>query len=382
MKNLPIQSRTLALLVVVIPLLLLFIYVGMRSGPLAPVEVTVVSVELRTISPALFGIGTLEARYTYKIGPTTPGRLKRLDIDVSDVVSAGQVLGEMEPVDLDDKVHSQDAMFKRSQAVVLEAQARHAYAKNQARRYEQLFATNLTSEEVVTTKRQELAIAEAVLSVAQEDLTRAEADYKGVMAQRSNLLLIAPVDGIVAERSADPGTTIVAGQSVVEIIDPESMWINVRFDQISATGLVRELPASIVLRSHSDQTLQGSVLRVEVKADAVTEEMLAKVVFNTIPQPLPPLGELAEVTVNLPTLKAAISIPDAAIRRVNDKLGVWQIINEELHFTPVTLGAKDLDGFVQVEEGLGVGDKIVLYTEKALTQNSRFNIVDQISGLR
>ena len=41
MKKLPLQGRTLALLAVIIPLLVLFIYVGLRSGPLAPVAVTV-----------------------------------------------------------------------------------------------------------------------------------------------------------------------------------------------------------------------------------------------------------------------------------------------------------------------------------------------------
>lgn len=59
MKKLPLQGRTLALLAVIIPLLVLFIYVGLRSGPLAPVAVTVASVESRAITPALFGIGTL-----------------------------------------------------------------------------------------------------------------------------------------------------------------------------------------------------------------------------------------------------------------------------------------------------------------------------------
>ncbi|HCR3999582.1 TPA: hypothetical protein OOF68_005377 [Citrobacter freundii] len=34
MKKLPLQGRTLALLAVIIPLLVLFIYVGLRSGPL------------------------------------------------------------------------------------------------------------------------------------------------------------------------------------------------------------------------------------------------------------------------------------------------------------------------------------------------------------
>jgi multidrug efflux pump subunit AcrA (membrane-fusion protein) len=101
MKRFTVPKRTLVVLVVLLPLLVLFIYVALRSGPLAPVPVTVARVENRSISPALFGIGTVEARYSYKIGPTFAGRVKRLSVQVGDRVKAGQVLGEMDPVDLD-----------------------------------------------------------------------------------------------------------------------------------------------------------------------------------------------------------------------------------------------------------------------------------------
>ncbi len=381
MKRLPLQGRTVALLAVIIPLLALFIYVGLRSGPLAPVAVTVATVESRAVTPALFGIGTVEARYTYKIGPTFAGRIKRLEVHVGDIVKGGQVLGEMEPVDLDDRVRSQGAAFKRAEAAMREAAARQTYAQTQARRYEQLLAVRSTSEEIATTKRQELQIADAALSAAREEIARARSDREAVVAQRSNLRLIAPVDGVVAARDADPGTTIVGGQTVVELIDPKSLWINVRFDQISAAGLVGGLPTRIMLRSRSGQTLEGRVLRVEPKADAVTEETLAKVLFDAIPQPLPPLGELAEVTVNLPALPSAPLIPNAAVRRGGDKVGVWQIVAGELRFSPVTLGAADLNGYVQVREGIKSGDQIVTYSEKALTASSRIHVVDRIPGV-
>lgn len=381
MKKLPLQGRTLALLAVIIPLLVLFIYVGLRSGPLAPIAVAVASVESRAITPALFGIGTVEARYTYKIGPTFAGRVKRLDVQVGDQVKAGQVLGEMEPVDLDDRVRSQESAFKRAEATLRESEVRQAYAQTQARRYEQLFAVRSTSEEIVTTKRQELQIADAALSAAREDTVRARSDREGLVAQRSNLRLIAPVDGVVALRDADPGTTIVAGQAVVEVIDPKSLWINARFDQISASGLAGGLPTLIVLRSRGGQTLKGRVLRVEPKADAVTEETLAKVTFDNKPEPLPPVGELAEVTVDLPALPAAPLIPNAAVQREGDKVGVWQIVDGDLHFSPVKLGASDLNGYVQVREGLKNGDQIVTYSEKALTARSRIHVVDHIPGV-
>jgi len=287
----------------------------------------------------------------------------------------------MEPVDLDDRVRSQESAFKRAEAALREAEARQAYAQTQARRYEQLFAVRSTSEEIVTTKRQELQIADAALAAAREDIARARSDREGLVAQRSNLRLIAPVDGVVAVRDADPGTTIVAGQAVVEVIDPKSLWINVRFDQISASGLAGGLPARIVLRSRGGQTLKGRVLRVEPKADAVTEETLAKVTFDNKPEPLPPVGELAEVTVDLPALPSAPLIPNAAVQREGDKVGVWQIVDGDLRFAPVKLGASDLNGYVQVREGLKNRDQVVTYSEKALTARSRIHVVDHIPGV-
>lgn len=373
--------RALAIAAVIIPLAVLLVYVALRSGPLAPVFITVASVESRPISPALFGIGAVEARYTYKIGPTFAGRVLRLDVDVGDQVSAGQVLGEMDPVDLDDRVRAQEAAFKRAEATMREAMARQTYAESQAKRYEQLFAVRSTSEEILTTKRQELKLANAALDVVREDLARARADLKALRAQRVNLRLTAPVDGIVTAREADPGTTIVAGQAVVELIDPKSLWVNVRFDQVSASGLAAELPARIVLRSHHGRSLNGEVLRVEPKADAITEETLAKVIFDSLPSPLPPLGELAEVTVALQPLSALPVIPNAAVQRYRELVGAWKVTDRELSFVPLKLGRSDLDGHVQVVDGLNVGDQVAVYSEKPLSPRSRIHVVEQLPGL-
>lgn len=381
MKRLSLQGRTLTLIAVIIPLLALFAYVGFRSGPLAPVAVTVAKVESRAITPSLFGIGTVEARYTYKIGPTFAGRVKSLDVHVGDYIKAGQVLGEMDPVDLDDRVRSQDSALNRAQAALREAEARQAYAKTQADRYGQLLAVRSTSEETATTKLQELQIADAALAAAREDLARVRSDREALVAQRSNLRLIAPADGVVAVRDADPGTTIVAGQAVVEVIDPKTLWVNVRFDQINAAGLAGGLPARVVLRSREGEALQGRVLRVEPKADAVTEETLAKVVFDTIPRPLPPVGELAEVTIDLHPLPAASVVPNAAIRRNGVGVGVWRIAEGKLGFVPLKVGASDLNGFVQVRGGINEGDRVVAYSEKILNARSRVRVVERIPGV-
>lgn len=396
MKRFHIQGRTLAMIGVLVPLLALFIYVALRSGPLTPVPVTVAMVENRAIMPSLFGIGTVEARYTFRIGPTLAGRIKRVDVDVGDKVRAGQLLGEMDPVDLDDRVAALDAALKRAaanisaaEAQILDAAARKTYAETQAQRYEQLLQARTVSAESLDAKQQELQVTEAGLAsahanleAARQEMVRVQADLDALISQRANLRLIAPMDGLVVARDAEPGTTVVAGQSVIEVVDPGSLWINVRFDQLNASSLQSGLSSHIVLRSQGDRAIAGRVLRVEPIADSVTEEILAKVAFDAVPALLPSIGELAEVTVALPALPSGPSLPNAAIQRIEGKLGVWQVIHDDLHFTPIILGTADLDGNVQVREGLKAGDQIVVYSAKALSARSRIDVVEQIHGVK
>lgn len=379
--SLPVISRrTLMLVAAIVPLVLLFAWFAVRSGPLAPVEVTTISVAKRSIAPALYGIGTVQARYSYKIGPTYAGRLQRLDVHVGDAVKAGQVLGAMAPVDLDDRIGAQQAAIASAQAALLQAQARQRYAQAQAQRYGQLAQQQLVSVETASARRQELDVANAGLAAARDDIRRLQAERDAVQAQRGNLALVAPVDGLVVARNADPGTTLVAGQAVVEVIDPSSLWIDARFDQIAAGGLAAGLSADITLRSGPDGAHAGTVLRTEPVADAVTEETRAKIVFASLPKPLPPLGELAEVTVRLPAQAAMPAIPNATIRTVSGQRGVWKLVNGELEFAPLALGRSDLDGNVQVRKGLAGGEQVVLYSEKALTANSRIHVVERIRG--
>ncbi len=380
MKGLPLQKSTLALFALLVPIFALFVYVALRSGPLAPVPVVLATVEERPLSPALFGIGTIEARYTYRIGPTFAGRVKRLDVHVGDMVEAGQELGGMDPVDLDERIRAGEAALKAAKARLEEAKARRDYAALQARRYERLLKRRSTTEEVAATRRQELKVAEAGLKAAREETSRLRSERRALLAERDNLRLFSPVNGLVTSRNADPGTTVVAGESVVEIIDPESLWVNVRFDQIHSEGLKPGLPVRIVLRSRRGETLSGRILRIEPLADAVTEEMLAKVVFESVPRPLPSLGELAEVTVMLARLSPAPLIPNAAIRRIDGVLGVWVVKDMSLSFTPIVPGRSGLDGMVQVKKGLKAGDHVVVYSEKALGLRSRIKVVDSIVG--
>ena len=395
MKFTSLTTRRLVLGLLGAALLIAMLFVLMRSGPLAPTKVTVVQASQSRLTPALFGIGTVEARRSYVIGPTVAGRVRAVAVDAGDRVKAGQLLAEMDPVDLDERTAALDASIARagSAMAAAEAQRRDALAKRElaainARRYVELGAQNFISAGAVEARLQEQASAEAGVSAAQANLAAARQDQQrlsaeraGLRQQRANVRLMAPSDGIVTSRDAEPGSTVVAGQAVVRVIEPASLWVKARFDQGRSAGLAVGLPAQIVLRSSPGAPLSGKVARVEAVSDSVTEERVVQVSFDQLPGSLS-VGELAEVTLSLPATASAVVLPHAAIKRLQGQTGVWAIDATALHFAPVRLGQASLDGQVQVLEGLQAGSAVVVYSEKELGASSRIKVVESLAGRR
>ena len=146
------MKRRLSLAALAIFLLAALAFVMLRSGPLAPTRVTVSKVQEGTFSPALFGIGTVEARRNWMIGPTVAGRVLSVRVDVGDSVKAGQLLAEMDPVDLEQRLASLDASITRAvsaqaaaAAQQLDAAARRELAAVNFRRNQDLADKNFIS---------------------------------------------------------------------------------------------------------------------------------------------------------------------------------------------------------------------------------------------
>lgn len=388
-----IGTRRLALIGLGILLVAAMSYVVMRSGPLAPTRVTVVQAAEGQITPQLFGIGTVEARRSYLIGPTTAGRVRSVTVDVGDTVKTGQPVAEMDPVDLDERTAALDASVARagSAMAAAEAQRRDAQARRElaavnARRYVELGRQNFISTGAVEARLQEQASADALLTAAEANLVAARQDQQrlaaeraGLRQQRANVRLLAPADGVVTSRDAEPGSTVVAGQAVLRVIEPSSLWVKVRLDQARSGGLAVGLPAQIVLRSSQGRPLPGKVARVEALSDSVTEEHVAQIGFDQVPAGLS-VGELAEVTLSLPPTSKAVLLPNAAIKRRNARTGVWVIDAGALRFAPVRVGQASLDGQVQVLGGVKPGMTVVVHKEKEIGERSRITVVDALAG--
>jgi HlyD family secretion protein len=197
--------------------------------------------------------------------------------------------------------------------------------------------------------------------------------------QRANLRLLAPADALVSAREAEAGSTVVAGQAVLRLIDPASLWLKLRLDQGRSAGLALGLPARITLRSNPGAVLSGKVVRLEKLSDSITEERVALLALDQIPTDLT-VGELAEVTLELPVLPNSILLPSASIQRLGDQTGVWLVQEGGLKFAPVRLGQQSSGGVIQVLAGVKAGDNVVVHREKTLSENSKIKVVDSLVG--
>ena len=366
-------------------------YVAFHIGPLASTQITVTHIQHEDLTPSVFGVGQVEARQSWLMGPTVAGRVLRVHVDVGQTVQAGQLLAEMDPVDLDARVQAQAAALARAhsvvsaaQAQVSDAQAKRALALANLQRQQDLARQQFISASALEGREQEwqsadavILAAQATLQAARQDVQRLQAEHAAALKQQQNTRLVAPAPALVLSREAEPGSTVVAGQPVLRLVNPASLWIKLRVDQGRSAGLANGLAANIVLRSQPQQVLEGRVARVDLQADSVTEERMAQVDFAQRPDVLS-VGEMAEVTLRLEPVGNTLVVPQASVQTQQGRSGVWRVKHHQLEFVPVQWGVASLDGRIQALQGLSAGDTVVVYSDKPLKAGDDFSVVQTL----
>jgi RND family efflux transporter MFP subunit len=384
-----VTSKKIKILLGGVGLLIVFSWVVVTQGPLAPVKITVEKIQVGNLANGVFGIGTLKARHSYNLAPTMTSRVKSVLVDQGDSVSAGQVLAEMDPVDLDDKLAASQRVVEKSANAILAAEAQFSETQSRlktiaatATRYQELREGGFVSQEMLDAKLHEknaassaLAASSANLAIARDEYARAQADTRGVGKARAQTRLLSPINGVISARLVEPGSTLVGGQVAFQVIDPNNLWVETRIAQQQA-GLVRVgQVAEIVLRSQPHAPLMGKVERIDMVSDAVTEERIVNVSLNGAQTSI---GEYAEVTLKLPELNDVRSIPSAALKRVDMQNGVWVLQDGKVAFKPVQAGIATMNGRTQILAGLGDDDSVIVYSQQALRVGIAVKVVHEL----
>ena len=320
----------------------------------------------REVPVQVFGLGTVEARVTSKVGFKVSGVLVDLKADVGDRVAKGAVLAR-----LDDReqraqfarakaaIEQTEANLQRAKASVEKAQANYDNATRISGRQQRLLQTNSASVEAAETAKTTQDAALADLNLANSDVLVAQAnigDAKAQQQQQSATLdfhtLAAPYDAMVTARLKELGSALGAGEPVFTLVDPKSVWVLAYIDESKAGEIHVGDPAQLVLRSLPRQRFQGQVARIEPESDRVNEERRVEIAFDRIPDSIN-LGEQAEVYIRTARLPQALLVPEVAIEGLGQGRGtIWTVDDGRLQKQEVTLGHRLLDGRYEITGGL------------------------------
>ena len=355
-----------------------------------PLEATVASVE-RDVPVQVFGLGTVEARVTSKVGFKVAGVLVDLRSDVGDRVANGAVLARLDDREQRARVARTKAAIEQAQANVQratasveKANANYANAKTINERRQSLLLSNTTSAETAQTAKAAQDTALAEVNLANSDVLVAKAAIGDATAQQQQEAatldfhtLAAPYDAMVITRQKELGSALAAGEPVYTLIDPKSVWILAYIDESKAGEIRVGNLADIVLRSRPAQRLQGRVARVDPEGDRVNEERRVMVAFETIPEDFH-LGEQAEVSITTVRIPKAVLAPEAAIDGIGGNHGsVWTIESGRIGKHEVRLGHRLLDGRYEIVEGLPEKASVVIRLVSGLRVGRAANVISE-----
>src|SRR5262249_52807901 len=163
-------------------------------------------------------------------------------------------------------VRQADARLAAAEAQLAQAEAAHAQAKWDRDAFVSLFKRELIAEQQArqaenNEKTQAAAVqaAQRQVAAARADADHARAQLEEARANRNDLRVLAPFDGTVATRTAEPGEVVTAGTPVITLIDLGAVYLRA-FVPEGQIGRVRiGQPARVYLDSAPKQPIDAFV---------------------------------------------------------------------------------------------------------------------------
>ena len=281
------------------------------------------------------------------------GYVGKMNVDFGDTVKAGQLMATLEVPELQDELAS-------AQATKAKAEADY---NNAHLIYTRLQSVNKDHPNLVA--QQELDTAQANELTAAAAIAAAKANFEKFQTMVSYTQIVAPFDGVVTHRYADPGTLIQAGTAsdtqalpLVRVSDNYRL----RLDFPVTVDYVKDVqlgdPVEVRVDSLNGKTFIGKISRFTHDVDDNTRTMLTEI---EVPNPKLELipGMYATVVLNVEKHLQALAIPTEAV--VGEKNPTVFVLNrdDKIEERAVKLGLETADKY-EVLSGLRAGDRVVV----------------------
>jgi multidrug efflux pump subunit AcrA (membrane-fusion protein) len=213
----------------------------------------------------------------------------------------------------------------------------------------------------------QLAGATARAAAAGAARDEAQAAMRGAQITASYAALTAPFDGVVAERTADPGTMAMPGAPLLTLEDTSRLRLEVRLDESRASRVA--VGQTVRLAAGEDATAWTAARVVEIaRLDAVSHGFVVKI---ELPAGMPlRSGQFARARFEGPT-RRTLTVPAGAVARRGQLTFVFEAAADgTARLRQVAIGAAAA-GRVELLAGIHDGDRVVIDPPTSLAEGTR-----------
>jgi len=303
----------------------------------------------------------VHARVESRLGLRVGGKITARPVNLGDRVKAGQVLAQVDPVDLR---LGQDA----ARAALASAQVSYEQTAIDYKRYQDLRQQGFISAADLERRNSGLQAAKAQL-----DQARAQAGVQANPAAYAALTADAP--GVITAVYADVGTVTAAGTPVVTLAHdgPRDVVFAVPEDQLA---IFRKLQGkdggvSVTLWGGS-ASVPATVREVAAAADAASRTFQVKA---SLPAGAAELGQTATVRVQIAAADGKLRLPLQAVAGRGNQSFVWVLdkATMKVREQPVVVLRPEGDSLV-IDSGLKAGDTVVTAGAHVLTPGQQVTL--------
>ncbi len=309
---------------------------------------------------------TVESDVKNNISPNAQRRIKKIYVDVGDVVSAGQTVALLD-------VASEDQLTiqLQSQKSAVESQrAQVELSQSEYNRIKELYEVGGVSKADFEAAETQLKVQKLVLKQQQNQINT----LKSQLDQTAqNTRLKAPISGVVTARNYDDGDMYGAQPILtIEQLNPIKMKVNVSEYYYSKIKL--GMTARIDLDAYPEDTFNGKITTIYPSIDQSTHTFPVEITITNYGSKVRP-GMFGRATLALGSISRCV-IPDAALVKqvgAGDRY-VYVYKNGKVSYVKVEIG-KHIGDKYEIISGLHAGDDVVIAGQARLTNGRQVEIV-------
>jgi macrolide-specific efflux system membrane fusion protein len=244
---------------------------------------TVAKVETGDIEEVVTAHGKLEPKEYVDVGVQVSGQIKKIFVELGDVVKKGDPIAEIDPKIYESKVEADEARIKTLEAQLQQQEAQVKLAELQFNRSKQLIENKAVSRDVYESAETALVVAQAQKTAIDAQLEEARSTLDGDKANLGYTKIFAPIDGTIVIVDAKEGQTLNAAQSAPRVVQIAKLDILTARAQVAEADIMRITPGAEVYFTTlggQGRRWKGTVRQVLPSPEVVNEVVLYNVLLD------------------------------------------------------------------------------------------------------